>query len=111
MVREADGSGCEAGAAASVSTGVRSTPAPTTSPSVNVVTRQNEIVSEVRSAIEPMAAGAIRPEVYVIVATPAMAWLGAGPLRPAAAKASGTATAMPSPMRPNPTMARAAPGR
>ena len=37
-----------------------------------------------------------------MVATPAMAWLGFGPLRPAAAKASGTTTAMPRPISAEP---------
>lgn len=40
-----------------------------------------------------------------MVATPAMAWLGRGPLRPAAAKASGTTTATPSPISAKPAMA------
>ena len=40
-----------------------------------------------------------------MVATPAMAWLGLGPLRPAAAKHSGTTTAMPSPIRAKPAIA------
>ncbi len=44
----------------------------------------------------------------MIVATPAIAWLGFGPLRPAAAKASGTTTAMPSPISPKPDIASAA---
>ena len=38
----------------------------------------------------------------MIVATPAMAWLGLGPLWPAAAKHSGTTTAMPSPISAEP---------
>ncbi len=42
-----------------------------------------------------------------MVATPAMAWLGLGPLRPAAAKHSGTTTAMPRPSSANPVMATA----
>ncbi|GAA4586432.1 hypothetical protein GCM10023194_32590 [Planotetraspora phitsanulokensis] len=39
------------------------------------------------------------------VATPAMAWLGFGPLRPAAANASGTTTAMPTPSSAKPAIA------
>ncbi len=71
----------------------RSTPAPSTRPKESAVTTPNDTISEVASASEPIADGAIRLEVYVMVATPAMAWLGFGPLRPAAAKASGTTTA------------------
>lgn len=71
------------------------------------MTRQKDTIRLVAWAIPPIALGATRPEVYVIVATPAMASEGLLPLRPAAAKHSGTTTAMPSPSSANPVIARA----
>ncbi len=46
----------------------------------------------------------------MIVATPAIAWLGFGPLRPAAANARGTTTATPRPSSPKPHIAGTTPG-
>lgn len=51
----------------------RSTPAPSTRPKASAVTTPNDTTREVASASEPIAEGAIRLEVYVMVATPAMA--------------------------------------
>src|SRR6478609_8386712 len=69
-------------ASATLRSPARSTPAPRTSPNASTVTRPNDTRSEVASASEPIADGAMRPEVYVMVATPAMARLGLVPLRP-----------------------------
>lgn len=78
-----------------------------TSPPDRTVTSPNDTTRLVSWASVPMALGAIRPEVYVIVATPAMARLGLDPLRPAAAKHSGTTTAMPRPISAKPLIAAA----
>src|ERR1017187_7657702 len=83
----------------------RSTPAAGASTDVSTVTRQKEPVSDVAAAIAPIKAGAISPEAYTIAATPAMDWLGTGPIRAAAAKVSGTTTEMPTPTSANPMTA------
>src|SRR5690606_39764441 len=83
----------------------RSTPASPATPHDRTVTTANDTIRLVAWATIPIALGATRPEVEGMVATPAIARLGFVPLRPAAAKRSGTTTAMPRPVRAKPATA------